>query len=115
MNRVVNVSVLPGEPLDGRGKVCIHLLVPDDGGPFVSPCMLHVVEEVGEDGKATKKLVSRPTRCRLACSPTRTVRPEDRGSVRNVTMRTDDARAVTCPKCLGSAFYTKAMELLAAV
>lgn len=92
--RVVNVNVLPGEPLDGSGKVSIHLFVPDERGPFVEPHVLHL----GED----RKVVAKATRGRLACDPKRLVAPVTKQGVTTVTPRTDDPRAVTCAKCLAS-------------
>lgn len=106
--RIINVKVLPGEPLDGSGKVCIHLFVQDERGPFVEPSALHMAE--GENGQ--KQLVARPTRGRLACDPKRTVAPVTRGGVTTVTMRTDDPRAATCPKCIASKDYAVMMKRL---
>lgn len=108
--RTVNVSVLPGEPTDGTGKVCIHLFVKDECGPFVEPHVLHPT--LGEDGKPTGQLIARPTRGRLACNPKRTVAPVTRCNVTTVTMRSDDPRAVTCPKCIDSSDYKIMMETL---
>lgn len=108
--RVVEVKVLPGEPLDGTGKVCIHLFVKDEAGPFVEPHALHL--EATEDGLPANRLVSRPTRGRLACDPRRTVAPVTRGGITTVTPRSDDPRAVTCFKCKKSPEYAKTMALL---
>lgn len=101
--RPVEVRVLSGEPTDGSGRVCIHLFVKDDAGPFVEPCVLAVL-----DGQ----LVSKPTRGRLACSPTRTVAPFNTATTTVVTPRTDDPRAVTCPKCVASEIYRQRSALL---
>lgn len=101
--RIINVSVLPGEPLDGSGKVCVHLFVQDECGPFVEPMVLHIVDN---------QLVSKPTRGRLACDPKRTVAPVMRGGVTYITMRSDDPRGVTCHKCLASKEYTDKMKQL---
>ena len=46
--RIINVSVLPGEPTDGSGRVCIHLFVQNPHGPFVEPHVLHPVVVNGE-------------------------------------------------------------------
>lgn len=113
--RTINMKVLPGEPLDGSGRVCIHLFVQDEVGPFTEPCALHMAEvEVEGQERPVKQLVARPTRGRLACDPKRTADPVTRNSVTTITMRTDDARAVTCPKCRRSSDYTRATELLTA-
>ncbi len=52
------------------------------------------------------------TRGRLACDPKRNVAPVVRKGVTTVTMRTEDPRAVTCPRCMASSDYLKAMEIL---
>ena len=111
--RVVHMKVLPGEPLDGTGKVCVHLIVQDELGPFTEPCVLHMEDAESDDGQQFKRLVSKPTRMRLACSPSRTVAPMTQGNVTTVTTRTDDPRAVTCLKCRATEYYTRAMELIA--
>lgn len=109
VKRIVNMNVLPGEPLDGTGMVCIHLFVPDVKGPFVEPHGLHPVVK---DCEAVKQqLEARPTRGRLACDPKRLVAPVTRGNVTNVTPRSDDPRAVTCLKCCASEDYKRMMEL----
>lgn len=112
MKRCINMKVLPGEPLDGSGRVCIHLFVPDESGPFVEPHALHPVVRNGEVVK--QQLEAKPTRGRLACDPKRTVAPVMRAGVTTVTTRTDDPRAATCLKCIASPHYIKVMELLSA-
>jgi len=112
--RVVNIKILPGEPADGTGIVCIHLFVEDERGPFIEPCVLHI-QDIEVDGQVTKRPVPGPTRGRLACDPNRTVAPVTHKGVTTVTMRTGDPRAVTCPKCRASKYYTEAMELLESV
>lgn len=108
--RAISVKVLPGELLDGSGRVCIHLFVQDQHGPFVEP---HVLHSVFKDGEVVKqKCEAKPTRGRLACNPRRTVAPVTRNGVTTVTPRTDDPRAVTCVKCKASRDYVMAMELL---
>lgn len=110
--RVVQVNVLPGEPMDGTGRVCIHLFVPDPRGPFIEPHALHpALDENGEPMK--QQVVVKPTRGRLACNPRRSALPVTRGGVTTVTPRTDEPRAVTCPKCLASREYAEAMERMA--
>ena len=106
--RIINVKVLPGEPLDGSGRVCIHLFVRDERGPFTEPHVLYM--HSGEDGQS--RLAAKPTRGRLACDPKRTVEPVTRAGVTTVTMRTDDARAVTCLKCIASKDYVGMMSRL---
>ena len=100
VRRVIDVKVLPGEPLDGSGRVSIHLFVKDEQGKFIEPHMLHPVYK---DGVLVKQqLEARATRGRLACNSKRDPAPTTKGRVTTVTPRTDDPRAVTCPKCLAS-------------
>lgn len=104
--RIINVIVLPGEPLDGSGKVCVHLFVPDESGPFVEPSALHMVDREG----GGKQLVTRATRGRLACDPKRTVAQTTRGKVTVVVLRTDDPRAASCSKCRATADYSEILK-----
>jgi hypothetical protein len=114
VRRVADLSVLPGEPLDGSGRVCVHLFVRDEAGPFVEPHVLR--QKVDESGEPVKgQLVASPTRGRLACDPRRQVAPVARGQdgkgrlLTKVTMRTDDPRAVSCPRCKASRDYADMM------
>lgn len=106
--RIVRMRTLPGEPTDGTGRLCIHLFVPDEKGPFVEPHALHPAMKMGEIVKG--EVVAKPTRGRLACDPRKTVAPVTRGNVTYLTLRTDDPRAATCPNCLASADYAAAMK-----
>lgn len=110
VNRVINMGVLPGEPLDGRGRVCVHLFVQDERGPFVDPHVLHPVIENGAPVK--QKVQAKPTRGRLACDSRRSVAPVTRNGVTTVTVRTDDPRSVSCPKCKATPEYTAMMAAL---
>lgn len=110
---VVNLNVLPGEPTDGSGRVCIHLFVRDDSGPFVETHVLH--PKLDEDGNPVSgKGGAGPARGRLACDPKRLVAVTVRGNVSVITPRSDDPRAVTCPKCRASVDYREAMKRLGA-
>lgn len=113
--RKFNLSVLPGQPLDGTGKVCVHLFVQDSAGINVEPCVLDMEYVDDEHGQPVKQLVAKQARGRLACDLKKQTRPVTRGGITFVTMRTSDPRAVTCPKCLNSEDYKQATELLAAV
>ena len=101
------MKVLPGERTDGSGKICIHLFVADKKGPFTEPHCLHV-----EDVEGKQQLVTKPTRGRLACDPKRLVAPIERKGVTTITMRTDDPRATTCPKCIASKDYARILKVL---
>ena len=104
--RIIDLKVVPGDPTDGSGRVCIHLFVQDECGLFIEP---HALRPVFEDGVQVKqKVEAKPTRGRLACDPKRDPKPVVRGNVITVTARTDDPSAVTCPKCKKSEDY-KAM------
>lgn len=105
--------VLPGEPRDGTGRVCIHLFVQDERGAFAEPHALHPVVVDGEQVK--QKVEARSTLGRLACDPKRKVAPVVRGKVTTVTMRSDDPRAVTCGKCKDSPDYKAMMARLEGV
>ncbi len=108
-SRIVNLSVLPGEPLDGTGKVCVHLFLKDSNGTFVEP---HALHPVYKDGLIVKgQLEAKPTRGRLACNPKRNAVPATRNGITTVTPRSDDPRAVTCPRCLASAECKKMLEV----
>jgi hypothetical protein len=101
---VISVNVLPGEPTDGTGRVCVHLFVQDSTGPFVEPHALHPV--FGDDGVQVKQQVAvGPARGRLACDPKRSAVPVTRGNTTTVTPRSDDWQAVTCLKCKASKDY----------
>ncbi len=111
--RKICVLVNGGQPKDGTGQVCIHLFVQDESGPFVEPHALHLAhadEEKQPVGTVGKELVARPTRGRLACDPRRLVAPVVRGGVTTITPRTDDPRAVTCPKCIESPEYAEMVQ-----
>lgn len=110
MRRRIQVKVNPGEPTDGSGKVCIHLFVKDDTGPFVEPHVLHPAMENGV--KVKHKFVAKPTRGVLACDRNRSVKPVTKNGVTTITHRTDDPRAITCPKCRETELYKVAMVLL---
>ena len=108
--RIINISVLPGEPLDGRGRVCIHLFVCDPKGSFVEPSVMYPV--LDENGKVKNgECECRPTHGRLACNPRRNPTPTTRGNVITVTPRSIDTRAVTCPKCIATEDYKKLAAL----
>lgn len=108
--RIVEVKVLPGEPTDGSGRVCIHLFVPDPVGQIVEPHVLHPAPTPQQPNA----LEARATRGHLACDPRKPVAPVARGNVVVVTMRSDDPRAVTCHACITSALYQEAMARLEA-
>lgn len=104
--RIVKMSVLPGEPLDGSGKACIHLFVAGEKGPYTEPHVLYPSSEAG-------KIVARPTRGYIACNHKLVaIAKPDRNGVIVVTKRTDDPRAVTCLKCKETADYKDKMKVL---
>ncbi len=106
------MSVLPGEKTDGSGKICIHLFVQDEKGPFVQHHILHPATD--KNGDVIKgQLMHRPTRGRLACGviPAPTL-PTSKSNIIKVTHRTDEPRAVTCPRCQESDSYKTMMQLL---
>lgn len=107
--RRISVKVLPGQPTDGSGQVCIHLFVIDPKGPFSEPHVLHPAPP----GMKGKKMIAKRTRGRLACDATKQVRPRTlRNGVTEITMRTDDPRAVTCLGCKASKDYEERMLII---
>lgn len=108
--RVIDMKVLPGEALDGSGRVCIHLFIQDKAGVYVEPHAIHPMFE--GDVQVKQKVVCKPTRGRLACNSRRNPTATTRNGVTTVTPRTDDYRAVTCPKCIASAEYKAAKAKL---
>ncbi len=105
MKRIVHQKVLPGEPLDGSGKICIHLFVRDERGPFTEPHVLYPTK--APSGENNGQLEAHPTRGRLACDCKRSVAPVTRGNEVTVTHRTEEPGAVTCPKCKASPEYQR--------
>lgn len=109
--RIIEVKVLPSNSTNGIRRVCIHLFVPDERGLFVEPHALHpATDELGK--LIPGQVVAKPTRGRLACDPKRLVAPVTKGNVTTITHRTDDPRAVTCPRCVASEDYTTLMATL---
>ena len=109
--RITHLKVLKGQPTDGSGKVCIHLFVQDEKGLFTEPHVLHPA--LSEDGQVSpRKIEAKATRGRLACDRKRDPKITMRGNTTMVTMRTDDPRAATCPKCIASADYKTMMTKL---
>lgn len=107
--RIIKMSVLPGEKTDGTGRMCIHLWVNDPEGLFIEPHVLHPI--LDEEGKPTGQLGAKPTRGRLACDRKRNPAAITKGDTTIVTMRSDDARAVTCTKCMASDDYKRLIAL----
>lgn len=109
--RIVDLRVLPGQPTDGSGQVCIHLFVPDERGPFTEPCVTYLQDVSPQEGGG-KRLSVRATKGRLACDRKRLVAPVTKNGVTSVTVRTDDPRAATCYKCIASEDYKRIMRVL---
>jgi len=114
-HRKVTLQLLRGEPLDGTGRVCIHLVVPDEEhGTYIEPHFLH--PELDAQGQPIKqRLVAKPTRVRLACSYTMTGEPINHVGMNFVVVRTDDPRAATCPKCIATKEYAAHMQRLGGI
>lgn len=114
--RRINLSVLPGDMeaiKRGAGRNCIHLFVEDDRGPYSEPHVLYpLLDAQGEPVKGQYE--ARATRGRIACDRRKIALPRQRAgtSVVDVTLRTNEARAVTCPKCQATPEYAEKMRLL---
>lgn len=110
--RIVDVRVLPGEPTDGSGKVCIHLFVPDGTGPIVERSVTQVAPVPQGEGGGRRLTVGQ-ARGHLACDRKRLVAPVQRANgVVSVTMRTIEPGAVTCPACKDTAEYDRITKVL---
>lgn len=109
--RIVDVRVLPGQPTDGSGRVCIHLFVPDGTGPIVERSVTQLVSVPQGEGGGRRLSVG-STRGHIACDHKRSVAPVERGGVVRVTMRTIEPGAVTCPACAASRDYARIMKVL---
>src|SRR5215467_9714350 len=99
MTLPVTIRLLP----DGSGRVRIHWYVKFKGGPIKSVAQNGVINFPASEGK-------------IACSPDLgpSVRLSD-GSMQ-LTHRSDDPRAVTCPECMATQEFKDAMaEIGAAV
>ena len=106
--RIIDVRVIAGQPTDGSGQISIHLFVRDPHGKFTEPAVVHPVFKDGvRQGNQTACL---PTRGRLACDADRNPAAQRVGNRTLVTPRTDDPRAVTCPKCMATDAYRREME-----
>jgi hypothetical protein len=109
VKRSILIGILPGQDPEvvrkGAGSVCIHLFVQDAAGSYTEPSVFM---------EKDKKLVAGPARGRLACDSKRSALPTARGAEVSVTNRTDDPRAVTCPKCKASSDYKAMMQKLEA-
>lgn len=108
--RILDISVLPGQPLDGTGKLCIHLFVPDSRGPFTEPCVMQLDKVKQMRGEVA--LFNGPKQGRLACDPKRLVAPVTKNNITKITLRTGDPRAATCPKCIASPDYKAMIKVL---
>ena len=103
-DRVINVRLLA----DKSGRACIHWLMPDEAGPIAT---------VG----VTKMTALGPLRLggirgRIACNPEQnSVNPMLRGGETLMCMHSDDVRAATCPKCLGTVEAIAMLERLNAM
>src|SRR4051812_9848354 len=91
--RIVDIKVLPGQPTDGSGKVCVHLFVPDGSGPIVERSVTQLVSVPQEEGGG-KRLSVGQARGHLACDRKRLVATVERRGVVSVTMRTIEPGAV---------------------
>lgn len=114
--RVVNMKVLPGEPTNGSGRLCIHLFVIDSKGSFIEPAVQQEMKTIGRDGQENimkGQLRPKPMRGRIACNKKLIPHKHKKtDKVINLTLRTDDPRATTCPKCKNTPEYKEMMTKL---
>lgn len=91
----INIKVLPGEPLDGSGKVRIHWFVRSEEGAAVTPSGT-LKSSIGPI-----KVVG--TRGYLACQKGRTdIGSRIVGGMIVMTLHSDDVRSANCPECLAT-------------
>lgn len=96
MSRIVNQRYLD----DGSGRVCIHMFVHSNSGPAKTPAGVNGFQFAGARGF-------------IACNPTQSqVTPQVRGSEHLLCTHSDDARAVSCPKCKESPEFLEQMKQL---
>ncbi|MBX9682127.1 MAG: hypothetical protein K2X38_25495 [Gemmataceae bacterium] len=96
MNRIINQRFLP----DGSGRVCIHLFAHSADGSATTPAGVNGFKFEGARGY-------------IACNPTQSkVTPLVRGNEHLLCTWSDDARAVSCPKCQETAEFKGQMEQL---
>ena len=85
---ILNVKYLG----DGTERLCVHWLVTDDNGPIETsepPAQI-----------ASAKLIGK--RAKIACNPNQNSLRMTRGDEVVMCLRSDEIRAVTCPKCLAT-------------
>lgn len=103
MEQVV-VRLLP----DGSGRVCLHWIYEDKDGP------IETVDSVVQTSAGPKLLGAR--RWRMACCPQLTNIDPKREGVRIIPwQRSDDPRAVTCPRCMATDEFKARMEFLGTI
>lgn len=94
--RIINQRYLN----DGTGRVCIHLFVHSATGPATTPAGVNGFKFEGARGY-------------IACNPTQSkVTPLVRGNEHLLCTHSDDARAVSCPKCQETAEFRQQMDEL---
>lgn len=97
--RIINQRYLD----DGSGRVCIHLFAHSEQGPAATPSGVNGFKFEGARGY-------------IACNPTQSkVTPLVRGNEHLLCTWSDDARAVSCPKCKESAEFVKQMDDLSSL
>ena len=105
--RILEIKLLPGEPTDGTGRVVIHWFMRDPNSAFAEHCMMKQVKKDGSE-EVQKELGT--VHGRLACDPKLNIVPQVKNGVTYLVSRTDDVRAVTCPKCIAVDAYKKELE-----
>ena len=89
----------------GSGRMCIHWLIRDAAGPIATELDVRNTER--------GPLPLGGFKGRMACRPEQnTVYPQHRGQETFLCLHSDDPRAATCPDCLATEEYKKAMAEL---
>jgi hypothetical protein len=98
---------------DGSGRLRIHWFVHDVNGPASTPPGLIAENLLSPEMKNIVGPRFRSATGYIACQPKRTdVTPQQYGNEIRLTVHSNDPRAATCPECLATEVYEKAMKEL---
>lgn len=103
----VNLKLLPGEPTDGSGRVCIH---------YFHECADGLISFKGHAQLRRALKLSEEVRGTIACRPQQnSVQPQTRNGVVYICAYSSELEAVTCPECLASPLAKTQGELVEAL
>ncbi len=121
----LNLKLLPGEPIDGTGRIRIHYLVRDDasGKIVFDQSLTNENDALGglkqaDDGMIAVSVAStfrfkKRSAWRVACNPEQnSLQPQVANGQRYMCVAPPDPLATTCPACLASEDHRAAMRLI---